>query len=343
MRAGGRLWPALGWVVLAGCGQGRAGATASASTTASVIASATTTAIATTTATTSTTASTSATAEEGILRTSAIEGLVAQRGPGVRRGVFELRLAGEGRRMGTAEPALLAAPTAYRAPLAFSLLARELGMRVVPPAVVRAVPVAELGAALGEGAKALLGELRVQNDGTVDVLLAARSSPSAGSPWEAPRGTPFDPSEERETAAWARWAASSQPAAGEDGALLRDYLEMLVLDYLTANVARRTAVRAGSALVLVDNASAFPARVDGPSLDKMLRRLRAVARFPRGLRDALARFDRARAEATFHEGGFEGWLLAPRTLVELDERRAALLTLIEARLAERGAASVLSL
>ncbi len=83
--------------------------------------------------------------------------------------------------------------------------------------------------------------------------------------------------------------------------------------------------------------------MDRPTLDHLLRRLRALARFPRGLRDALVRFDRGRAAATFTAGGFEAWLLAPRTVVELDERRAALLTLVEARIAERGAAAVLSL
>jgi hypothetical protein len=260
----------------------------------------------------------------------------------VRHGVFDAWLQGEQKREATAEPALLAAPMAYRAPLAFYRLAKALGMDVVPKAVLRAVPLAELGAAEGD-ARAILGELRVQNDGTVDVLLATRGAASAGTPWEAPAGTPFDPRVPEETSRWGRWAASAAPAPGEDGALLRSYVEMLVLDYLSANVARGAALRSGSAIVLADNASAFPPRVDRPTLDRMLRRLRAVARFPRGLRDALTRFDRGRAVALFNEGGFEGWLLSPRTVVELDERRAALLTLLEARVAERGAAAVLSL
>jgi len=280
--------------------------------------------------------------DERILRQSALVGLVARRGPAVRRGVFDAWLQGDEKRAATAEPARRAAPTAYRAPLSFYRLAKALGMDVVPVTVVRAVPLAELGAAEGD-ARAILGELRVQNDGTVDVLLATRSSASAGSPWEAPPGTSFDPREPQATETWERWAASAAPAPGEDGALLRSYVEMLVLDYLSANVARGAALRSGSALVLADNASAFPPRADRPTLDKMLRRLRAVARFPRGLRDALARFDRERAAATFNEGGFEGWLLSPRTVVELDERRAALLTLIEARIAERGAGAVLAL
>lgn len=267
--------------------------------------------------------------EEASLRRP-IARLVARRGPAARPGIFDARLTGDDR-PAVAEPALLSAPTAYRAPLAYYLLAKALGMRVVPATVVRAVPLADLGAAEGD-AQALLGDLRVQNDGSVDVLLRRRVE-----------GKAFDPRDDHETATWDRWAASASPAAGEDGALLRDYVEVRVLDYLAADQARPEVLRTGSGLALADNASAFPPRVDPPTLDRMLRRLRSFARFPRGLRDALARFDRERAQATFTAGRFEGWLLSPRAVVELDERRAALLTLIEARVAERGAAAVLSL
>jgi hypothetical protein len=283
--------------------------------------------------------------EEYLLRAS-VTTLVPLQGPGVRPGAFEVSLDGpEGRRIARAEPAFSAAPTAYRAPLAFYRLARALGMRVVPVAVVHAISVTDLGAALDgqQGGLPILRELRVQNDGTVDVFLATRSSAAAGSPWEAPRGTPVEVHQGREVTTWHRWASAPSPAPGEDGALLRDYVEMRILDYLAANVARRTATRSGSALVLADNGTAFPPRPDGPTLDHMLRGLRAVARFPRGLRTALAGLDRARAAAAFAGGGFETWLLSPRSLVELDERRAALLTLVEARIAERGVGAVLTL
>jgi hypothetical protein len=217
-------------------------------------------------------------------------------------------------------------------------------MRVVPVTVVRAVSVSELGGALeGSGGLTALRALRVQNDGTVDVLLATRGSASAGSPWDAPGGALVAVDGGVEVGTWDTWASAPAQAPGEDGALLRDYVEMRVLDYLAANVGRRTARRAGHALVLADDGAVFSPHPDGPALDVLLRRLRGVARFPRGLRDALARFDRAHATAAFAEGGFETWLLPPRVLVELDERRAALLTLIEARVAERGAEAVLSL
>jgi hypothetical protein len=280
--------------------------------------------------------------DEEYLQHAVLAQLKPQRGPGVRSGVYTAALGGT--RTATAEPATTAAPIAWKAPLAFYRLARALGMHVVPIAVVRAVALDDLAVALSAepDARAFLGDLRVQNDGMVDVLLATPASPSVGSPWGA-RGRPFDASADRDVAALDVWAASPAPVPGEDGALLRDYVEMLVLDYLAANVARRTAMRAGSALVLADNGSAFPPHADRPTLDRLLRRLRAVARFPRGLRDALSLFDRSKAAAVVTAGGFEAWLLAPRTVVELDERRAALLTLVEARIAERGAPAVLAL
>lgn len=261
-------------------------------------------------------------------------------------GVYDavLEVAG-GRREAVAEPALAAAPAAYKVSVAFYRLAHALGMRVVPVTVLRAVAVSDLGSALDGhgGSAAVLRTLRIQNDGTVDVLLATRASASAGSPWEAPRGAPVAVDGGPEVAAWDRWASAATPAPGEDDGLLRDYVEMRVLDYLAANLGRRTALRSGRALVLAENTFAFAPHPDAPTLDAMLRRLRAFGRFPRGLRDALARFDCAHAASIFEAGAFESWLLPPRVLVEIDERRAALLTLLEARIAERGAAAVLAL
>jgi hypothetical protein len=234
-----------------------------------------------------------------------------------------------------AEIAIASAPTALRPPLAFARLARALGMRAAPVAVMRAFSLGELGAAADKQieAQAILRDARVQNDGRVDVLITAA--------W--PSGTPIDPQHGREIAAWERWAASPTPVPNEDARVLAGYVEMLVLDYLSANVARRSALLGEHALHLVDNATAFAPHPDGPTLDKLLRRIRAIARFPRGIRDALARFDRARAAAIFQEGAFETWLLTPRMLVEIEERRATLLTLLEAKIAERGAESVLCL
>src|SRR5262249_55864130 len=142
-----------------------------------------------------------------------------------------------------------------------------------------------------------------------------------------------------------RASASPVPVDGERATLVRDFVEMLVLDYLASFALRRTVVLLpdADALVLDDNREAFPSHVEPASLTPLLHRLRGVARFPRGLRDGLLRLSRERAAALLSPGGFETWLLAPRALIELDERRVGLLSLIEAQIVQRGEAAVLTL
>jgi hypothetical protein len=256
-----------------------------------------------------------------------------------RRGTFAAALAAPATRTVTLELALGADPVGYRRPLAFARLGRALGARVVPASVLRHVPAGDLAGMIDGSAeaRALVGEARVLNDGTVDALVTDVAPGAAGL-------VAVDTEHAREVATWEVWARSPEPLPTERTGLLRDYVEMLVLDYLSGNVVRRQALlRDGEALVLADNASSFTPHADPGVLDRMLRKLRGVERFPRGLRDALAAFDRDRAAAVFAEGGFETWLVAPRVRIELDERRAALLTLIEAKVAARGAEHVLSL
>lgn len=275
---------------------------------------------------------------------SRIAGLTASRELPRRDGAFDARLA-DGR-AASLVVALTSAPTAWRRPLAFYRLARALDATVVPAVAARPIGFGELGALVSADAEALAmirGRAAVQNDGTVDALLSARSTAAAGSPWEAPAGSAIDPKRAAQIAIWERWASSPAPAPGEDARLLRGFVEMLALDYVAGHVARRRALIAGGAIVLDENGEAFPLHVEPTSLDQLLRRLKRVARFPRPLRAALARLDRARASELFAGGGFDAWLLSPRALVELDERRAGLLSLIEARIAERGEAAVLSL
>ena len=288
--------------------------------------------------------------DERFLATTAIAALAPAGGLRRARGRFDAMLAApEGRREATLDIALAADPIAQRRPLAFYRLARALGARVVPVTALRHLGVGELAAAAEASAEAaaMLRDARVLNDGTVDALLAARGTAHAGSPWRPLSARVIDPEHAREAATWQAWASSLVPAPGEDAGLLRDYVEMLVLDYLAANVARHQVLVVAAAdrraLVLADNGSAFPWRPEMSIVDRTLRRLRAAQRFPRGLRDALLAFDRARAAAAFAEGGFDTWLLPPRVRVEIDERRAALLTLLEAKIAARGAQAVLCL
>ena len=239
---------------------------------------------------------------------------------------------------------LRSAPTAYRRPLAYARLAAALGMHVVPAAVERHLGVGEIAALLEPQkiAARLGGHLSVLNDGTVAALLVA---PARAASWDPASAARVESRASYEVRTWERWAASPEPAVEERPRLTRDFVEMLVLDYLTANAMRATLLldRASDTLVLDDNRGAFPRLTEQLAVDRLLQRLRPVARFPRGLRDALAAFDRERARRILAPGAFDGWLVSPRTLIELDERRAGLLSLVEARIAERGEDAVLSL
>jgi hypothetical protein len=240
------------------------------------------------------------------------------------------------------------APVDERRPLAFYRLAAALGMHVVPAAVARPVSVGEIGALL-DGQPSLLAmvrrEVRVQNDGRVDALLTAPLPSSLPCPWCPVRASSIALRGSAEAALWERWACSNDAAPNEHARLLRDFVEALVLDYLAAFETRGEALylHAEDALALTDNRGAFPLRPDADLVAIALRRLRGVARFPRGLRSALTRLDRARAAETLAPGGFDTWLVPPRSLLDLDERRASLLSLLDARIAERGAERVLCL
>jgi hypothetical protein len=237
---------------------------------------------------------------------------------------------------------------AYRRPLAFYRLAAALGAHVVPAAAARRISVGELGALLEADPKVLgrvRREARVQNDGTVDALLTAPLPSCLATPWERPRALSIDPVASAEVHAWERWASSPAPSPDERPRLLRDFVEALVLDYLAAVEVRPALLFLPDegALVLDENRGAFSQHPDPEVIAKLLRRLRAVARFPRGLRDALVQLDRPRAAAILAPAGFDTWLVPPRSLLELDERRASLLTLLEAQIEARGAESVLCL
>lgn len=242
-------------------------------------------------------------------------------------------------------------PLAHRRSLALAQLARELEMHVVPATVVRHVSTGELGAAFEDEPDVqsyLTAHASIQNDGTVDALVTAPSSGDASSAWKETSRREMELEEMVEARSWAASALSIEPLPNENKTLVRDYVEVLVLDYLSGNVARRDVLfdETTSTLLLADNDGAFPwksAYNVSRGEARLLDRLKPIMRFPRGLRDALLRFDRARAKAIFTSGAFDAWLLAPRLLVVLDERRATLLTLVQARVDAYGEQAVLSL
>ncbi|AUX27323.1 hypothetical protein SOCEGT47_079100 [Sorangium cellulosum] len=246
-------------------------------------------------------------------------------------------------------PALKKDPLGFRRPVAFYRLARALDAHVAPAAASRRIGIGELAALLGRepGGRRLLRRFAVMNDGTVDALVQSPAPGPPGPRWAAARlrSIRFDDAPELDV--WARWARSRSPARGERASILRGYLEMLALDYLAGNGLRKEIVIdvSAGALVLEANASAFPPHVKARELDRQLERLVEAARFPRALHDALLRFGPEQAAAALRPGGggIEDELVPPRALVELEERRQALLSLIAAKIAARGEAAVLAL
>ena len=243
-------------------------------------------------------------------------------------------------------------PITHRRPLAFARLARALGMHVVPPTVVRRISTGELGAFFAKSANDadvrdyMSAHAAIQNDGTIDALLMAPSRGDASTAWKVIPRHDVVLDEVLEARAWAHAVASIEPVPNENKSLLRDYVEALVLDYLSGNIMRRTLVLddAGTELLAVDNDTAFsPSKNFANAEAKLLERLKPIVRFPRSLLDALTKFDRVRAREVFLPGTFDTWLLSPRTLMLLDERRSTLMTLVASRVSEYGEASVLSL
>lgn len=239
-------------------------------------------------------------------------------------------------------------PIAFRRPYAFAHLARVLGMRVVPPTVVRHVSTDELGALLAEDADArayMSAHAAIQNDGTIDALMVAPSRGDARTAWRVVTRRELVLEEAPEIRAWSNALASIEPVPGENKALLHDYVEALVLDYLACNVMRRSVQLddAANELVLTENDGAFPTKNFAHAEAHMLDRLKPTVRFPRALRDALTAFHRDRAREIFMSGSFESWILSPRHLMLVDERRLAVLSLIASRIEEYGENAVLSL
>lgn len=239
-------------------------------------------------------------------------------------------------------------PVAHRRPLAFAEMARALGMSVVPPTTLRHVSTDELGALFAQDVDVrgyLTAHAIIQNDGTIDALMTAPSRGDGSQAWRLISRREIVLEEAPEVRGWAQALASTEPAPGENTSLLRDYVDALVLDYLAGNIKRRSVLldEAGTELMLTENDGAFPIKIVPHAEAHLLDRLKPVVRFPRALRDVLTKFDRRRAQEVLMPGTFETWLLSPRTLMLIDERRLSLLSLIASRIEEYGERAVLSL
>jgi hypothetical protein len=265
------------------------------------------------------------------LAAARITSLTLRAGIDGRRGLFDATLAGApvAARL---QLALDKAPVAHRVEVAFARVARALGAASVPPVAARSLSTAQLGAlASTPDALALTRtHAAILADGTIDALLVAPPASRVVALVAAP-----------ERLLWARWSTALEAPADETPGALRGYVEMLALDFLTANVTRRTvAVDASGALILDANEGAFALRPDPSALRAATVKLRAVRRFPRGLRARLLAFDAAAQARSLLGPRFEDWLVSPRAVADLDQRRQQLIAVIDERIAADGQGAV---
>jgi hypothetical protein len=231
--------------------------------------------------------------------------------------------------------AMRADPTMYKPRLAFYRVATALGSSLVPRAEVYQIRLGEILRALSRdthGASLLRSGVTVNNDGTVTVLI---SEPVAG-------GQVVDIVSGPDVKNWRRWAEGREPVPPERQKIVLAYVEALVLDFVTATVGRRlvTLDASKSSLFLTENGGAFNERADPRGLDGILAQLRRVNRFPKRLIDRLRAFDPSEADRALRAGPFTSWLVATRPLSEMMERRRAIVSLVDARIAELGEAGL---
>jgi len=251
---------------------------------------------------------------------------------------FRARLAGAPSREVEVRVATRSDPVRYRPFLAFYELAVSLGSKLVPRTRLASLPLPEILGALRRdpaGLALLRDDVAVQNDGTVSALVID----------PIPGGREVEVASSAEIRQWRALAEGRQPVPPERISGVSGYVEALVLDYLAANAGRGVvtidADAPGATVHLLENGAAFAERPDVAAFDALLAQLRRVGRFSTRLITKLRALDRAAAEATLHGGPFARWLVSTRPLLEMLERRGAILSLVEARAAEVGVHSVL--
>jgi hypothetical protein len=265
------------------------------------------------------------------LRIEELKWIGARKGARLPIPLFRATVAGDFTGEVEARIAMRVDPIAYKPRLAFYRVATALGSSLVPRAEVYQIRLGEILRALSRdppGALHLRGGVTVNNDGTVTVLV---SEPVAG-------GQAVDIVSGPDVKNWRLWAEGREPVPPERQKLVLAYVEALVLDFVTATVGRRLATldSSKSTLFLTENGGAFNERADPRALDGILAQLKRVNRFPKRLIDRLRAFDQSESDRTLRAGPFTSWLVATRPLSEMMERRRAIVSLVDARIAELG-------
>jgi hypothetical protein len=241
------------------------------------------------------------------------------------------------------KPVTPALPLGPSAEVAAYRLARCLGMDNVPPAVSRAVPAADVAAALVPDAKQSWNDLRarltVSSDGAISGAAIFWIPQLADVGVDRRDGL-------RRIGAFLR-AGAELPEASRS--LAASVSSMLAFDYLIGNFDRwsggNVSGDANATLVYVrDHDLAFPSRMTEPLHRRLWEDLHHSERFSRRLYTAFKALTRERFERELARdpAGARGRLLGERQLQGVFDRREALISYVESLIALHGEAAVLT-
>lgn len=227
----------------------------------------------------------------------------------------------------------------YRGEIAAYRLAQALGLPNVPRAIPRSFSLTALRGALepGSAARDLLdNEVVADASGAVTGALI---------PWIT--GLEFLPLETDEWGMrWRGWLGGGEVIPDDQRALAAQISTMIVFDYLTGNWDRWSGGQIGidrksGTLLFLDNDGAFFDPPPPAQLAQQLARLTKIWCFPRRFVAALRRLDENAALAAIGEESPGAPLLSPRVLRGLEDRRTGALSIVDAKISERGEARVL--
>ncbi len=231
------------------------------------------------------------------------------------------------------------APLAPRAPGAHAGLSAEVSPATAAPTAIRRLPLRDVLAAAADdkARRELAKELRVLADGRVEatlVLLPQRRMVTleVGRMLERTRAHK-----------WETQLMSRTPPT-EPVALLAAYQSILAVDALCMNLRRSKVVideKSSSVLALDDN-DAFSASGRDGAIGDTLPRLSRHLVFSKALEQRLRKLDRTKIEAALRSPEL-GLLVTPKQLDEVEQRRQALLRLLDRRIKRRGRDKTLAL
>jgi hypothetical protein len=227
-------------------------------------------------------------------------------------------------------PAFRKGPIRYKGEIAAFRLGRALGIPNVLRAYPRTVRAGDLAAALGRPLPA-------------EVIQSGDDVKGAIVPWID--ALDFLPIEKEPLAS--RWRAWMKQGASIDApAEARQIATMVVFDWITGNWDRWSGGNVGwaadtSTVLFIDNDGAFFATPPKEALARQWKMLEAMDRFPRALVRRLRTFDRAALAAAIGDESPGVPLLSDKALDGVDERRRALVALVDAKIGDAGDAEAL--